>query len=101
QVAHAASEFAEFSGVSAAAEVTDAPAVAGGRITFGEFIRDRRMLLLLLGTAGSWFLFDYAYYGNTLSLPVILSKVDVTASLSTKLALTLAMFVVFAVPGYV
>jgi MFS family permease len=59
------------------------------------------MLLLLLGTAGSWFLFDYAYYGNTLSLPAILKQVDSTASLEAKLLWTLGMFVVFAVPGYI
>ena len=55
---------------------------------------------LLLATAGAWFLFDYAYYGNTLSLPVILKDIDPTASLLGKLALTLVLFVVFAVPGY-
>ena len=65
-----------------------------------HFFSDRRMFRLLLGTAGTWFLFDYAYYGNTLSLPVILKDVDSGASLVTKLALTLGIFVVFAVPGY-
>jgi PHS family inorganic phosphate transporter-like MFS transporter len=66
----------------------------------GDFLADRRMLLLVLGTAGSWFLFDYAYYGNTLSLPVILKDVDSHATLVAKLAWSLAIFVVFAVPGY-
>jgi MFS transporter, PHS family, inorganic phosphate transporter len=70
------------------------------RLKLGEFLRDRRMLRLLLGTAGAWFLFDYAYYGNTLSLPAILKEVNPTATLETKLLWTLAMFVVFAVPGY-
>ncbi len=56
---------------------------------------------LLLATAGAWFLFDYAYYGNTLSLPAILKDVDPNASLIGKLALTLLLFVVFAVPGYI
>ena len=60
----------------------------------------RHMLKLLLGTAGAWFLFDYAYYGNTLSLPAILKEVDPTATLETKLLWSLGMFVVFAVPGY-
>jgi MFS family permease len=72
-----------------------------GRLRLREFITDRRMLKLLLGTAGAWFLFDYAYYGNTLSLPVILKQVDPSASLETKLLWTLGMFVVFAVPGYI
>ncbi len=65
-----------------------------------EFLVNPRMILLMLGTAGSWFLFDYAYYGNTLSLPSILSEVSPNATLVTKLMLTLALFVVFAVPGY-
>ena len=65
-----------------------------------QFLANRRMLMLLLGTAGTWFLFDYAYYGNTLSLPSILKEVDPHASLETKLAWTLALFVVFALPGY-
>ncbi|MDA4132695.1 MAG: MFS transporter, partial [Thaumarchaeota archaeon] len=65
-----------------------------------EFFVNPRMLVLLLGTAGSWFLFDYAYYGNTLSLPSILKEVSPSASLETKLLLTLAIFIVFAVPGY-
>jgi MFS family permease len=66
----------------------------------GAFLTDPNMLRLLLGTAGAWFLFDYAYYGNTLSLPAILKEVDATASLETKLLWSLGMFVVFAVPGY-
>jgi MFS family permease len=70
------------------------------RTSFADLVRDRRMLLLLIGTAGSWFVFDYAYYGNTLSLPVILKGVDPGADLVAKLAWSLAMFVVFAVPGY-
>ena len=71
------------------------------RMGLSQFLRDRRMLVLLIGTAGSWFLFDYAYYGNTLSLPAILKQVDSTASLETKLLWTLGIFVVFAVPGYI
>ncbi len=65
-----------------------------------EFLVNPRMILLMLGTAGSWFLFDYAYYGNTLSLPSILAEVSPNATLVTKLLLTLALFVAFAVPGY-
>jgi MFS transporter, PHS family, inorganic phosphate transporter len=71
------------------------------RLGLRQFLADPRMLLLVLGTAGSWFLFDYAYYGNTLSLPSILKEVAPKASLEGKLALTLAIFVLFALPGYV
>jgi len=38
---------------------------------------------------------------NTLSLPSILSEVSPNASIELKLFLTLALFVIFALPGYV
>ena len=70
------------------------------RMGLGAFLRNRRMLVLLAGTAGSWFLLDYALYGNTLSLPAILKQVAPKASLVATLAWTLGIFVVFALPGY-
>jgi MFS transporter, PHS family, inorganic phosphate transporter len=65
------------------------------------FLTDRRWLILLAGTAGTWFLLDYAYYGNTISTPQILGLISPHASTMTKIALQLAIFVVAAVPGYV
>ena len=94
----ASQDLATFSG-----GVVEAPAGhvhSGERMGLGQFLRNRKMLVLLIGTAGSWFLFDYAYYGNTLSLPAILKQVSPHASLETKLLWTLGLFVVFAVPGY-
>jgi MFS family permease len=70
------------------------------RVSLRQLLSDRRILTLLAGTAGSWFLFDYAYYGNTLSLPAILNDVSPNATLITKLAWSLGVFAVFAVPGY-
>jgi MFS family permease len=98
----AAAELAAFSGGVVPAVFASAPPAVHqdpGRRLF-QLVHDRRMLRLLLGTAGSWFVLDYAYYGNTLSLPVILKSVDPGADLAAKLTWSLAMFVVFAVPGY-
>jgi MFS transporter, PHS family, inorganic phosphate transporter len=64
------------------------------------FLTNRRWLIMLAGTAGTWFLLDYAYYGNTISTPQILSLISPHASTMTKIALQLAIFVVAAVPGY-
>jgi PHS family inorganic phosphate transporter-like MFS transporter len=64
------------------------------------FLADRRWLVMLAGTAGTWFLLDYAYYGNTISTPQILSLISPHASTMTKIALQLAIFAVAAVPGY-
>ena len=64
------------------------------------FLTNRRYLVMLAGTAGTWFLLDYAYYGNTISTPQILGLISPNASTMTKIALQLGIFVVAAVPGY-
>ncbi len=56
--------------------------------------------LQLLGTAGTWFLFDYAYYGNTISTPLVLKHIAPHADLIQSTAISFLIFVVFAVPGY-
>ncbi|HCT65921.1 MAG TPA: MFS transporter [Hydrogenobaculum sp.] len=56
--------------------------------------------LQLLGTAGTWFLFDYAYYGNTISTPLVLKHIATHANLIQSTAISFLIFVVFAVPGY-
>jgi PHS family inorganic phosphate transporter-like MFS transporter len=66
-----------------------------------SFLTTRRWLITLAGTAGTWFLLDYAYYGNTISTPQILGLISPHASTMTKIALQLAIFAVAAVPGYV
>lgn len=58
-------------------------------------------VLTLLGTAGTWFVFDYAYYGNSISTPLILKMVAPTATTITSVAWTLIIFAVAAVPGYI
>jgi len=73
----------------------------GQRIALRNFLTNRRYLILLAGTAGTWFLLDYAYYGNTISTPQILSLISPHASTTAKIALQLAIFTVAAVPGYI
>jgi len=65
------------------------------------FLTNKRWLVMLAGTAGCWFLLDYAYYGNTISTPQILGLIAPHASTTAKIALQLAIFVVAAVPGYI
>jgi MFS transporter, PHS family, inorganic phosphate transporter len=65
------------------------------------FLASRRLLVLLAGTAGCWFLLDYAYYGNTISTPQIIGLISPNASQTTTIAIQLAIFAVAAVPGYV
>jgi MFS family permease len=67
-----------------------------------DLLRNRRHLRMLLGTAGAWFVFDYAYYGNSVSAPLIVKSVLGAGqhSLTETLALNLAVFTIAAVPGY-
>lgn len=71
------------------------------RLTFGRFITTPKYLLMLLGTAGTWFVFDYAYYGNTISTNAILKLVSPHMSLLQSESLSLIIFAIAAVPGYV
>ena len=82
--------------------VVQATMVSQRKVThsFRSFIRNRRNLALLFGTAGSWFLLDYAYYGNTISTPLILKNVAPGATLVQSIAWSLIIFVVAAAPGY-
>jgi PHS family inorganic phosphate transporter-like MFS transporter len=73
----------------------------GQNLGLRAFLTNRRYLIMLAGTAGTWFLLDYAYYGNTISTPQILGLISPHASTTTKIALQLAIFVVAAVPGYI
>lgn len=92
QEAEAASAIQTYSGSQVTAEsgserVVDAPL--------------SRYLLTLVGTAGSWFVFDYAYYGNTISTPLIMKMVAPHAALTTSIAWTLIIFALAAFPGYI
>jgi PHS family inorganic phosphate transporter-like MFS transporter len=70
-------------------------------LTLRQFLTTPRYLRLLLGTAGTWFVFDYAFYGNTISTPLILKAVAPQASLIGATAIALLIFTVAAFPGYI
>jgi MFS family permease len=59
------------------------------------------LLKWLVGAALCWFLLDFAYYGNTIAAPEIVSKISPTATLIQSTLITLCIFVVFALPGYI
>jgi MFS transporter, PHS family, inorganic phosphate transporter len=95
--------------IAAATGTAAAPAVAGeskarhpqGALDgFGILARNRRMLLWLIGTAGAWALLDFCYYGNSISSPEILALLNPKATELHNVLVQLAIFAVFAVPGY-
>jgi MFS transporter, PHS family, inorganic phosphate transporter len=68
---------------------------------FQILLRSRRMLWWLVGTATCWALLDFCYYGNSISTPEILALLNPRASLLHNTLVQLAIFAVFAVPGYI
>jgi MFS transporter, PHS family, inorganic phosphate transporter len=68
---------------------------------FADLLKNRRLLMWLIGTAGAWALLDFAYYGNTISSPEILKLLNPHATLLHNTLIQLAIFAVFAVPGYI
>ncbi len=60
-----------------------------------------KWLKYMIGTAGAWFLMDVALYGNGVSNTLILSTLNPGADLLHHTLLSVVIFAVFAVPGYV
>jgi PHS family inorganic phosphate transporter-like MFS transporter len=100
----------------AAAAIADATGKGSGKAPRGEstarhqqsvaegylkLLRNRRMLIWLIGTAGAWALLDFCYYGNSISQPEILKLLSPHASLLHNVLVQLAIVCVFAVPGYI
>jgi PHS family inorganic phosphate transporter-like MFS transporter len=67
---------------------------------FHRLVDDRKLLVRLAGASGAWFLMDFAYYGNTVSSPLVLSALGGDHSILQRTLTQLLIFVVFAVPGY-
>ncbi|MHB1710060.1 MAG: MFS transporter [Acidimicrobiales bacterium] len=63
-------------------------------------LTSRPYLQRLIGTAGCWFLMDIAFYGNSVSSPLILKQLQPHGSLLSHTLISLAIFAVAALPGY-
>lgn len=67
---------------------------------FERLLKDNKLLIRLVGTSAAWFLMDAAYYGNTVSSPLVLSALHSDRTLLQKTLTQLIIFAVFAAPGY-
>ncbi len=63
-------------------------------------LKNRRLFLRLFGVSAAWFLMDFAYYGNTVSSPLVLNALTPHASLLRHTLTQLDVFVIAAAPGY-
>jgi MFS family permease len=67
---------------------------------FVALTRRRDFRVRLIGASAAWFLMDFAYYGNTVSSPLVIHAVAPNDSLITETLTQLAIFAIAAVPGY-
>src|SRR5260370_36207908 len=86
------------------AQVGDASRTPGKQVqakSWMYLLLKRPYLRWLIGTAGAWLLLDIAYYGTTISSPLVLKSLNAHSSLVTNMLYTLLIFVVAALPGYI
>lgn len=65
-----------------------------------EVLAEPRLRRWLAGASLAWLLFDFAYYGNTISSPLITKLVSPHASVVGATTVTLVIFAAAALPGY-
>jgi MFS family permease len=63
-------------------------------------LAEPRLRRWLAGASLCWLLFDFVYYGNTISSPVINRLISPRASLTGTITVTLMIFTIAALPGY-
>ncbi|MBV9635841.1 MAG: MFS transporter [Methylobacteriaceae bacterium] len=92
----------ELEGKAAGAPAPETRAAA--RVSFVEgfktLIRRKDLAKRLIGASLAWALMDFAYYGNTVSSPMVLNAITPEKSLLWHILLQLAVFAVAAMPGY-
>jgi MFS family permease len=67
---------------------------------FHRLVDNRLLLMRLIAASLAWFLMDFAYYGNTVSSPLVLSALGGDHTLLQKTLTQLCIFAAFAAPGY-
>ena len=78
----------------------NAKAKASFREGFKRLFARRDLAVWLIGASLAWFLMDFAYYGNTVSSPLVLNAITPHQSLLWHILLQLAVFAIAALPGY-
>ena len=73
----------------------------GRKLSARNLFTTRHLLIWLIGAAGTWFLLDLAYYGTTVSTPLVIKLFSPHTTLIQNMLYTLLIFVVAALPGYI
>lgn len=62
-------------------------------------LTNRKLLITLLGTAGSWFFFNVAVYGNSVSQPLLIKNIVPNGTTLSNVALNAVLVVCFSLVG--
>ena len=65
-----------------------------------KYLSDATIMKWLIGASAAWLVMDVAYYGNTISSPLIVKAIVPHASTMVTTWYTLIVFAVAALPGY-
>jgi len=103
----ASNDLKKFTGIKFEVESGGAESrnVSTVKVKWYQLFTDRRLLVLLIGTAGTWFLMDWALYGNSIMSTTMLaflvpgSIIGVQRLIRTT-AYTALVFGIAAFPGY-
>ena len=91
----AAADLTAFTGTA-----TTATGTAHARPTMWQCLTAPGVWRAVLMTAGVWFLFDIAYYGNTISAPLLVKNVVPHASTMATVGVNLVLYAAFTVPAF-
>lgn len=91
--ARAADDLADYSGHTVARETRNS---GTPRPSLTSVLRGRRFLLALLGTAGAWFFFNVAVYGNSVSQPLLIASITPQATTIRNIAINAVLVVCFS-----
>jgi MFS transporter, PHS family, inorganic phosphate transporter len=69
------------------------------RTSLRALLTSRRLMITLLGTAGTWFAYDVAVYGNSISQPAIVNSLVSHPSPTQVTAINLMLSVLFSLTG--
>lgn len=72
-------------------------ATAAAKVRAG--LSNRKVLTVLLGTAGSWFFFNVAVYGSYVSQPLLIKHIAPHGSVVSNIALNAALVICFGLGG--
>ncbi|MCL4335480.1 MAG: MFS transporter [Candidatus Thermoplasmatota archaeon] len=103
RVSKAASDLKNYAGINV--DVSSGQYSRKEHLSLKQIFTDRRLLALIIGTAGAWFFMDWALYGNSIMSNTMLgflvpSSVTGMAHLIRTTEYTALIFGVAAFPGY-